>query len=307
MSEEWKNQILYKTENCISDKIIGEEENAPLPRVHLYWKVSDKCNADCKMCAFHSGCSKKQDIEKLVYICNVLHENGTLNTIHITGGEPGLYVDMIGKTIERIRKSDKNILICTNSNGINLEEYVDMMLNTNMNIINVSRHHYSDSLNNEIFQTNTVAQTKDLQKVLDKVFEDYPEMVHLNCVLIKGYIDNVYEFINYLEYLCSIKVLVSGIVNLMDINEYSKAHFIDFLDFEDELIKNHSVIKTRTTEKCDKGCRCSNYLYQAMRKESFGRLIGFYARHVLKRDSNEGTIVFDGEVLTQGFDGTIIL
>lgn len=310
MSEKWLDKIDYKTESCLSERYIdGTKPSyiAPVKYVNLYWKIGDRCNADCAMCAYHSNHTiVSHDIDKLVYICEVLYQNHLINTLHITGGEPGLYIDIIGKTVENIRKFDKDVLICTNSNGINLSNYVDMMLDTDMDIVNISRHHYLDDKNNEVFRTNTVAQTDEISKVVEKVYTKFPDMIHLNCVLMRDYIDSLDGIVNYLEYVARMKVLVSAFVNLMTINDFCKSHYIDFLDLENEFLKLPNVSKTRSYRKKDNGCRCCNYLYQSTSKESFGHLISIYNRHVIKRDSSTGTLVYDGEYLRQGFDGKII-
>lgn len=310
MEKDWLNKIVYKTESCISSKISDKYMNKPIDshvkHVNLYWKVGNNCNADCSMCAFHSPSICNQDIEKFIYICNTLFDAHTLHSIHVTGGEPGLYIDMIGKCMEQVRKYDKDTLICSNSNGIYLSDYIDMMLSSDMDIVNISRHHYLDSLNNDVFKTNTVAQTEDIVKAVNKVYIDYPDMIHLNCVLMRGYIDSAKELSNYLEYVAGVKVMTSGIVNLMDVNEFCKEHFINFLDFASEFESLSNVTKTRTYEKRDKGCRCCDYLYQATREDGFGGLITVYNRHVINRDSSAGTLVYDGKYLRQGFDGNII-
>lgn len=113
------------------------------PNISLIMPVG--CNAKCSFCYW-----KKSDgitIDRFKFICDTLPI--IFEQISITGGEPTLDSNLI-EYLKIARKRFKKIVL--NTNGFKLMKehfkYVDH--------VNISRHHYDDLINNNIFQTITV-------------------------------------------------------------------------------------------------------------------------------------------------------
>ena len=198
--------------------------------------------------------------------------------------------------LDIIKKKDRFIQTSVNTNGTRLKELQGMETLDN---ISLSRHHYKDSLNQEIFGIKSVPTLDDI-----KSFEDKTK-IHLSCNLIKGYIDSSEQVLNYLEHAAKLGINNVGFVGLMGINSYCKEKFIDFADIEPQ--QSEVFTKTRcfnnisetTNEVC---CKCSNYLYTS---KDF-KLISMYNRHAIKNNEIADYLVYENNILKQGFNGNKI-
>lgn len=92
-----------------------------------------------------------------------------------------------------------------------------------------------------------------------------------------------------------------GFVSLMKINEWSNANFVDFNDIPLEGSAN--VLKVKHYCYKDDLCRCSNFLYS----DPKGGINKIYTRYLCDNTLSDSTLVYDIDVLKNGFSGSIIL
>ena len=88
-----------------------------------------------------------------------------MHSIALTGGEPMTNPDRLNDILNLIWNIDKKIQVQISTNGLNLREIAGFDDPNNLESIHISRHHYDDSKNIEIFGTNTIATTEDIMKL----------------------------------------------------------------------------------------------------------------------------------------------
>jgi len=274
------------------------------PRYNLFIQAESTCNADCEFCEYHHKERKPFDVGKLGTIIKEMHSRADIGKINFTGGEPTVdmakfdeIVSCVKENIDWKRKPE----VTLNTNGIHLmhlakyEDFIDY--------IGLSRHHYNNKKNEEIFKSDLVANTDTIKKFQSIVHRN--KMVQLRCNLILGQIDSYDGLVSYLEHAVDIDINDCGFVTLMPINQFCNTHQVDF----PSLIKmNEDLIEvarwTRFDEITEKEelCQCSNYIYSS----KDGKFCRFYRRHFCNCNLNAGQLTYDGEYLRFGFGGEII-
>lgn len=282
------------------------------PSVNLFIQVTNKCNANCRFCEFHSNCNidnSNFDLQKLQIILEEIAKNSYhIGKINFTGGEPTLDLSLFHNVVSITQNTIKEKLsykpeITLNTNGVhllNMLQYEDFLNN-----IGLSRHHYDDERNEKIFQTKSVATNNTI-----KLFQENTKnkkLLQLRCNLIPNKIDNYEKIVKYLDKAIELGCCDCGFVTLMPLNEYCKDNQVDF----EALIKDspniiNVVSWKRYNDMIDNDnvelCKCSNYIYQ----NKNGIFCKFYRRHFCHNDLNAGQLVFDGKFLRFGFGGEII-
>ena len=285
------------TEIELRDKLCqlwNEEPGTMQPQTNLYVRVTNTCNAHCQFCEYH-GEQTEFDMNKFETTLKDLSERNIVGKIQITGGEPSTVANLY-QIVEVIRQYFPDRFIGINSNGHDLLRLIEVE-----NLVDnfaISRHHYRDSDNAQIFNCVTVPVSSQLKVFIDVVGSD---KVHFSCNLIKHRIDTMEEVRNYLEWASSIGVEDVGFVTLMDINEFCEQNQIIFdntgIDEATDFFKYKQYCKV------DGCCRCANYMYHCKKSN---RLIDIYGRFVTDSSGSTGLISFDGINLRDGFSGGVI-
>ena len=213
--------------------------------------------------------------------------------ISFTGGEPSIPMGSLEHAIRMAKAFHPNAHITVNTNGYDLKNLLRLADEEVIDSIALSRHHYYDGKNDEIFGIKNL-RTSEIYGIKDK------SRIHLSCNLIKGYIDSPEQVKLYLDWAGRLGILDVGFVSLMDVNTYCRDHHVDFasLDLEDE-----NLICNKTWQQ-DDVCRCRNYLFLP---ETTDYPVAFYARFAAKHaQCNVGLLVYDITKLRVGFGGKII-
>lgn len=262
------------------------------PRVNIFVRVTNKCNANCKFCSDKS-CSKVSrefNVEKLLDIITEIERNEiTVNKLNITGGEPSLAPHI--KILSLLDSIPDYIHSHLNTNGIS-DESRDLMKLDRWNSISMSVHHYSIPKIMEIYGI----------KKLPINYLNFNEInlskVNFSCNLIKGYIDSYKEILQFCESAKKMKIKRVGFVGLMPVNQYSKESNIRFHhlpipkeDLDNDWIWEGSLCRTKI-------CNCRNYRYKGME---------VYFRETLDPSYNESALVYDGQNLYQGFNSKEVI
>lgn len=295
---------LFGTELLVNDNLCMEDPNAQYkfnPSLRLYIKITDSCNANCDFCA-NMGCEDfgKIDLEKLRYVITYLREKNNLSNISITGGEPMSNPKLLEKLIRVIWEVSPDIRIAISTNGYKLREFAYFDQINELESIHISRHHYSDEENNKIFKSNLVAQSDDIVFLQSKL--DDKKIININTMVMKGYIDNLEEIKKMLNHVGRLGVYKDGFVSLMQINDYSKKHFINFNDIFNNLDDNF-FIGHHFYNKCY--CECLDGMYIT----DVNDIVEFYARMVKDCDceyTNQLVYTSNNQV-TAGFGKQLIL
>ncbi|MDC7221559.1 MAG: hypothetical protein PQJ59_16615 [Spirochaetales bacterium] len=183
------------------------------PNLSLIMPVG--CNAKCSFCYWESG--HGLTLERFSFICNTLPP--VFKQISITGGEPTLSPDLFNYLKTARNRFDKVVL---NTNGHHVKkEYIDLV-----DYINISRHHYYDKENYDVFNTESVPDYEELKEICKS------GKVTLNCFLPSDFTD--YSFIE--RYIMIAKLLGSRVA----FRKYYSDLDILPVDHDDTLIDYHS-------------------------------------------------------------------
>lgn len=174
------------------------------------------CNARCEFCYWEAGSGLTKN--RLDFIVNTLPD--IFNQCTVTGGEPTLCVDLIGY-LDIIKKRFSKTVLNTNGSFLN-KEYIDKVTH-----VNISRHHYDDTKNAKVFNTDKVPNTDKLRE-----FCSYGD-VTLNCVLPFDFIDKDF-ILKYIRYAKSVGAKVAFRKYFSDID------ILREVDCDDTLVGQHS-------------------------------------------------------------------
>lgn len=290
---EQADRIMFKKRTCLNK--YNEQHNITDNQIALYVVLTRKCNVNCKFCEYHSGISEidvakfEDTLKRLLRICNI-------TTVHFTGGEPTLELDKLKQLCRIIKHQDKLITTSVNTNGTRLKELEDIC---ELDNIALSRHAVDDSENIEIFRSNLVPMSEDIKGFKDK------HKLHLSCNLIKGHIDSEEKILQYLEFASTLDINDIGLVSLMNINDFCNKHYVDFKSIdikETERLKKSRCFKNISEKTGKICCKCENYLYRA----SNMNLVSMYHRYAIKNNEIADYLVYENNVLKQGFNGNKI-
>jgi len=295
---------IFNNELLVRDSLCGPTEQSRFevePSLRLYIKLTDFCNANCKFCA-NGNCNDfgTIDLQKLEYVIRYLKEINRLHSIAITGGEPMINPDKVNDILNLIWSIDQNIEIQISTNGLNLRQLAYMDNINNLESIHISRHHYNDDINQEIFSSKTICTTDDIMFLQDQLKDK--QIVNINTLVMKDYIDNLDEIKKMLDYVGDTSVYKNGFVSLMKCNDFAKEHFINYNDIFNNLDSSFLLAHHFYSEKY---CECIDGIYTSKK----GKLVEFYARMVKECDCPYTTqLVYTSDnKLTAGFGKKVLL
>ncbi len=288
-------EVKLKTHYCA---FFGKE-NIPLerPYINLYLRTKN-CNSRCAFCTYHSDAAKWNE-KRYIEVLKELTPKIEIRKIAISGGEPTLYWENF-KAMSLIgQEYCPHAELSLNTDGLRWERLFSDPIYKDFDFIQLSRHHFDDSVNNEIFKTTT--PTSEMITEAAKI-QTHEHQIQFRCNLIQGYIDNKEKVFQYLDWMNSLGVNDVGLVSLMPINDFSKENYIYF--HIKELI-GHNFLLTKKQERHGGGCECFNYVYMPS-EETFRRPIRVYHKNTFAPNDINDTLVFDGYNVRLGFEGPII-
>ena len=270
-----KEVELFGKKVVVRDYLCSTDPNVimdAIPSLRLYIKLTDFCNADCLFCA--NGNSKdfgNIDFKKLEFVISYLKEKNLLHGISITGGEPTLNPDKMNDLLSMIFKIDPKMEVAISTNGFNLDKFVGMDHVNDLESIHISRHHYDDMVNQEIFSSDSVASFEDIMLLQDSLVDK--KIININTLVMKGYIEDLVHIKMMLDHVGKMGVYKNGFVSLMKCNEFSRERFINFNDIFNNLDENFFLGHHLYSREY---CECVDGMYLT----SYGKMVEFYARMV---------------------------
>ncbi len=267
-AEIFNQSIDIKFNDCISD---GEKQTFHDRALTLYIHINKMCNARCGFCNIYKQQSPKVefDFHKLSAVLMELQRVNRLGRIAITGGETFLDIELLDNVLSIIKRDIKSPIVTINTNASMLYKLCQLKNIDVLTEIRISRHHYLDQNNDEVFGIKC-ATLSDISEAVKK----YGNIIKLNCNLIKGYIDDVSEISKYLDTVSSIGISEVGFVGLMPFNQYCIEHYVDYSSF------NFSDNFLRVRNLTDRNiCQCDNLLYSS---PETCKIMQIYFRQVLE-------------------------
>jgi MoaA/NifB/PqqE/SkfB family radical SAM enzyme len=109
------------------------------------WRLTKRCNLKCKHCSHHLNRDKINQ-EKLIEIAHKIAASNTM-VVSLTGGEP-LLVPNIKEIITILKNAGKKIML--NTNGYNLEQFNDFLMESKVDYIAVSFDGFNEKTHDQI-------------------------------------------------------------------------------------------------------------------------------------------------------------
>jgi len=245
----------------------GKEKQTPF--VDFSVSMTNSCNANCLFCCNAGKKEFKFDVEAFKDFFDETRGTIPVNKVTFTGGEPTLRLKELHECLDHIR--GKCGLITVNTNGSRLAE----MNHPAIHRIALSRHHYSDKVNDEIF---------GLKIGNPLIGSELKFKIALVCNLIKNRIDSAAEAYKMLEFAANNGIEDMSFVGLMIFNDFCRANQIPL----ESLQFGKDVLCTRRLSYEVPGiCHCSNHIYVA----NNGEIVHYYMRHNMKPDFDKGSRV----------------
>lgn len=259
---------------------------SPSNKFPFYINITNICNAKCEFCCnAHNKSFEKLDLNYLKEALDVVSNN--VSRIAISGGEPMINSKDLEDLLNIV--DSYGVPITINTNGSFLMKNVDL-LNKYKNIesIQLSRHHYDDNLNNEIFKIKTIGiyEVNEL---------NINPLIGINCLLIKGYIDSFEEVIKYLEFIADETTLAQvGFISMMKVNEYTENKFVDYREIISFLGEKFSKVSSSLDGE---RCSCVNYIYTSQK----GEKLFVYFKYTKEYGCSGRSLFFDCSGLKIGY------
>ncbi len=265
----FNQELEVKNELCTTNI---KEPKVGRAKLRLYIKLTDSCNANCAFCANENSCDYGNiDFHKLEFVIKYLLSLDRLHGISITGGEPMLDYKKLFLLLNLIYSIDSSIEVQISTNGTNLLKLLDYPEINNLESIHISRHHYDDQINNQIFKSNRVATSKDIATLQEHLTDK--KIININTIVMKDYISNLEQIKNMLDHVGELGVYKNGFISLMKCNQYSVEQFINFNTIfghlDGSFYKGHHFYSKEY-------CECLDGIYLT----KYNKLVEFYARMV---------------------------
>lgn len=277
MSITIRNKVFKLFErNCPGcDEKLGMVKSERFVDLTVY--MTNSCNAECLFCCNSGQNAFIFDENKFKTFFDEVYNSIYINKVTFTGGEPTIKMLQLNDCLDYIKGRCK--LVTVNTNGTRL----DTLGHRAIHRIALSRHHYDDNLNNEIFGI-TIGNPLTDNDGFCGINPSIKGKVALVCNLIKGYIDNTEGAYKMLEFAAANGIEDMSFVGLMPCNAWSTEHQVPL----DVLKFGKDVLCTRQLHYEVEGvCKCSNYVYTA----SNGKIVHFYMRHNMIPEYDKGSRV----------------
>lgn len=227
-------------------------------KVNFQCRTTLHCNSKCAFCIEKdsSNCKSIPDENYLTALeesISMIQAQGIYPTVTITGGEPCLYKEKLLGIMEVLkRKEVKKFNLNTNALYLD-KDILSKMKEVGMPHLNISRHHFDDNVNDEIFSSKTLS-TEGLKDIIKEIGGTYYDTTRIcmQCVLIKDYIDCRTKIRAYLDYILSLgldNVAFRGLSKLKEdecndvsLHKYCNEHAVDIFEVISQ-IRNDSDFK----------------------------------------------------------------
>lgn len=243
--------------------------------------VTNICNCKCKYCCNDKTDTGALDLDKLKKIIDSTIDS--IGRFSINGGEPLLVPDQLEALLKLLSKYNKPIKIGTN--GYHIVERVNLLNKYPVQYIQFSCHHYDINKNKRLFEADTITFPM-LKSLVNKL----KASIILNCLLIKGFIDNVEEVVNFLEECSKANIRTVSFIGMMKINKFCEDYYVDYKD----ITKNLPIDFLKTKERFDGNrCHCETFIYVAKN----GNCISVLFRHIEECYDANKSVIYDASGL----------
>lgn len=246
--------------NILTENIFDREVKIYNP-CNLNIFISLVCQNKCNFCInnnfTNTDITDKEYYSSLEKVLNELYDKGF--EITLTGGEPTLFAERFVKTMKMCYERNFTCrTVSTTGYGLfdkynNKPLYQHMIENNFVHNINISRMHYKEDKNTEIFKHKNI-NNQDIE-ILAEFYKINNADMRISCNIIDGYIDNFDKILDFVYFYRNIGInsiifreLINGNILLKNIvkfnNEFQKIktlntalYTIDIYKYKDMIVK----------------------------------------------------------------------
>ena len=242
--------------------------------------ITGKCDAQCLFCCNDNKNDNDINLQQLEI--DFLMVKDKVARIVISGGEPLLDSLKLERLLKLVSSFDTKIKIITN--GHKLDERLLLLDKYGVESVQLSRHHYLDKKNDEIFTKKMLTIKK-----FGEIIQYHKSMkFSLNCLLIRGYVDSAEEIVIFLERCSHIGIDAVKFVGLMQVNEYCRENFVDYKKVIQVLPMDFLQTGGRKDED---RCSCVQFIYVAEN----GAVINVRFRHIAIFSKTDRAVRFNSD------------
>ena len=164
---------------------------------------NNKCNYDCKFCIARTKTFSDENLDnwKKSFKKTIEIFDKEIDSLIILGGEATIDPNFFEKLnfIDEVTK-DKHIFTILTTNGLMLkyDNFLNKVVNSSIDSVNISVMNYNHDLNNELMGANTLTRSE-----LKHIYEEFKKVgktVRLNTNIAKNNLNSVEELENYIKY-----------------------------------------------------------------------------------------------------------
>lgn len=175
----------------------------------MFLHITNRCNANCFFCVAENKQDREiQDFAKLKETITFLVAEKLISKVVLTGGEPLMH-SQFTRFLDLLDEFDLRYY-SLNTNGTLLNDYLEKINASKLKHINISMHHHTDEVNEQIMRTCLSFQ--EVQELREKLSSDIE--VRLACTITK-YLHTKEDIMAYINKAKSI-----GVNNVIFRNEY---------------------------------------------------------------------------------------
>lgn len=239
-------------------------------KLQLSIVLTEFCNGRCPFCiAKPTDNPAKLDMTRLEKMLLDLKSENVVRGISFTGGEPFTDVSLLNEAVSMIFDIfGYDCEIAIETNGTNLARLHKIKDLQHIDAIHVSRHHYLDEKNDELFCRRMLGR-EELKDIVSGIA--YKDLFVLNCVMLRSYIGTRDEAHRYLDDAIRLQVPKVAFITCYPVNSFSRDNFVNFDDILNDSDKH--LLFTRGFVDFDR-CRCRDGIYT----NGDADLIEFYGR-----------------------------
>lgn len=300
------NKIKVKNYICSCD---GKNYREKEGKFKLQMSVipTNECNGTCKFCVARSTknygvetLSEKFDVKSFEECLYALKKIDIIRGIGITGGEPFTDIVLLDEIVSMIYEIlGKQMEVTITTNGSRIDEIHKLKYLSSLESLHISRHHFEDGINEEIFGCKVPGFEK-LREIISQI--SYRDLFVLNCVLMKNYIGTRELVHRYLDHAIDMGAYKVSFITGMNVNKFMENEQVNY---ESVISKSDSsMLFTRNFYDYD-FCKCQDGIYVS----NNGEIIEFYGR-CTKSNGPEycrGMVYSVDNKLRDGFGGKNIL
>ncbi len=293
-------KLSVKNYGCSPDGVHYAEKPEPV-KIGLSISPTAFCPANCRFC-LATGTKKhtQMDMKKLETVLTELKKADRVLYVSFTGGEPFYDVALLDEAVSMVFEIlGKETEVSISTNGMGLAAMHRLRYLSYIDAIHISRHHYDDGLNDEIFGRK-MPTAAELKAAVHSV--RYRDIFVFNCMLQRDYIGTSEQAHRFLNFAIDLGVPKVSFITCTPVNAYAREQRVTY---ETVLRRDDPSLLFTRGFRDFAYCHCDDGIYRS----PAGDLIEFYGRTTtaVSCDYCRGLSYGADSILRSGYTGELII